>query len=60
MKLSVIIPAYNEQDTIYNILQHASSLELIQVIEKELLVVNHNSKMALRPKYSDSDTKTGK
>lgn len=44
MKLSVIIPAYNEQATIYNILQRVSSVVLIQEIEKELVVVNDCSK----------------
>lgn len=43
-KLSVIIPAYNEQATIYNILQRVSSVQLIQNIEKELVVVNDCSK----------------
>jgi len=44
MKLSIIIPAYNEQATIYNILQRVSSVDLIQDIEKELVVVNDFSK----------------
>lgn len=44
MKLSVIIPAYNEQATIYNILQRVSSVELIHGITKELVVVNDCSK----------------
>jgi glycosyltransferase involved in cell wall biosynthesis len=44
MKLSVIIPAYNEQATIYNILQRVSSVNLIKDIEKELVVVNDCSK----------------
>jgi len=44
MKLSIIIPAYNEQATIYNILERVSSIELIQNIEKELVVVNDCSK----------------
>lgn len=44
LKLSVIIPAYNEQATIYNILARVSSVELIQGIEKELVVVNDCSK----------------
>jgi len=44
MKLSVIIPAYNEQATIYGLLQKVSSVELIQGIEKELVVVNDCSK----------------
>ncbi len=44
LKLSIIIPAYNEQATIYNILKRVSSVELIQGIEKELVVVNDCSK----------------
>jgi glycosyltransferase involved in cell wall biosynthesis len=44
MKLSIIIPAYNEQATIYNILERVSSVDLIQNIEKELVVVNDCSK----------------
>jgi glycosyltransferase involved in cell wall biosynthesis len=44
MKLSVIIPAYNEQATIYNILERVSAVVLIQNIEKELVVVNDCSK----------------
>lgn len=44
MKLSIIIPAYNEQATIYNILQRVSTVKLIQDIEKELVVVNDCSK----------------
>jgi len=44
LKLSIIIPAYNEQATIYNILKRVSSVTLIQGIEKELVVVNDCSK----------------
>ncbi len=44
MKLSIIIPAYNEQATIYSILQRVGSVELIQDIEKELVVVNDCSR----------------
>jgi glycosyltransferase involved in cell wall biosynthesis len=44
LKLSVIIPAYNEEATLYNILQRVSSVELIQGITKELVVVNDFSK----------------
>jgi glycosyltransferase involved in cell wall biosynthesis len=40
MILSVIIPAYNEQATIYNILQRVNSVDLIQGIGKELVVIN--------------------
>ena len=42
--LSIIIPAYNEQATIYNILQRISSVDLIHGISKELVVVNDFSK----------------
>lgn len=40
MILSVILPAFNEQNTIYSILQRVSAVELIPGIEKELVVVN--------------------
>lgn len=40
MKLSILIPAYNEGSTIFNILQRVSHVELIQEIEKEVIVVN--------------------
>lgn len=46
MILSVLIPAYNEQDTIYSILQRVSAVDLIQGVEKELVVVNDGSKDA--------------
>ena len=49
MILSVIIPAYNEQATIYNILIKVSSVVLIQGIEKELVVVNDCSKDDTEP-----------
>ncbi len=44
MILSVIIPAYNEQATIYNILKRVSAVELINGIGKELVVVNDCSR----------------
>ena len=44
LKLSVIIPAYNEQATIFNILQRVSAVNLVQGIEKEMVVVNDCSK----------------
>jgi len=39
-KLSIIIPAYNEEKTIVNVLGIISNLQLIESIEKEILVVN--------------------
>lgn len=39
-KLSVVIPAYNEEATIENILERVTSVKLIHGIEKEILVVN--------------------
>ncbi|KJD32064.1 glycosyl transferase [Tamlana nanhaiensis] len=39
-KLSVIIPAYNEAETIHNILNKIKSVKLINNIEKEILIVN--------------------
>ncbi|OFX81074.1 MAG: glycosyl transferase [Bacteroidetes bacterium GWE2_29_8] len=44
MILSVIIPAYNEQNTIQNILQRVNSVNLIEKIEKEIVIVNDASK----------------
>ena len=44
MILSVIIPAYNEEATIYNILRRVASVKLIGGMEKELVVVNDCSR----------------
>ncbi len=43
-KLSVIIPAYNEERTIQKILEKVSKVTLIADIEKEIIVVNDCSK----------------
>lgn len=43
MKLSIIIPAYNEENTIEKLIQHVSEVELPN-IEKEIVVVNDCSK----------------
>lgn len=39
-KLSIIIPAYNEQNTIVSILKRVSCVQLIENIQKEIIVVN--------------------
>ncbi len=39
-KLSIIIPAYNEGKTIQSVLDNVSKLELINGIEKEIIVIN--------------------
>ena len=39
-KLSIIIPAYNEEKTIYNILNKVKAVKLIDDIEKEIIIVN--------------------
>lgn len=44
MILSVIIPVYNEQATIFTLLQRVSAVELVQGIDKEVVVVNDCSK----------------
>lgn len=44
MKLSVVVPAYNEENTIQNILKRINDVQLIQNIEKEIIVVNDCSK----------------
>lgn len=43
-KLSIIVPAYNEENTIQHILQKIQNVELISDIEKEIIVVNDCSK----------------
>jgi len=40
VKLSIIIPAYNEGKTIHNILNLIAQVELINNIEKEIIIVN--------------------
>ena len=40
MKLSIIIPAYNEARTIHLILNKVVAIELIENIEKEVIIVN--------------------
>lgn len=43
-KLSIIIPVYNEQNTIYDVLIKVSSVQLPQSIVKEIIVVNDQSR----------------
>lgn len=43
MKLSIVIPAYNEEATIQTILDRVASVELIAGVTKELIVVNDKS-----------------
>jgi glycosyltransferase involved in cell wall biosynthesis len=40
MKLSIIVPAFNEEKTVYSVLEKLRSVELIAGIEKEIVVVN--------------------
>jgi len=43
-KLSILIPAYNEEATILSILEKVKSVELVHDIEKEIIIVNDCSK----------------
>lgn len=43
-KLSIIIPAYNEENTILRILQKLEKVQLIHNIQKEVIIVNDCSK----------------
>lgn len=43
-KLSIIIPVYNEETTIYQVLEVVNGIELQQNIAKEIIVVNDASK----------------
>lgn len=44
MKLSVIVPAYNEERTLKEVLKKLSEVQLINDFEKEIIVVNDASK----------------
>ncbi len=44
MKLSIIIPAYNEGPTIHRILDKVKAVQLLNAIEKEVVIVNDCSK----------------
>jgi glycosyltransferase involved in cell wall biosynthesis len=44
MKLSIIVPAYNEENTIQSVLEKLVSVTLIGGFEKEIIVVNDCSK----------------
>ena len=44
MKLSIVIPAYNEGPTIHEILNLIAKVELVGGIEKEIIIVNDCSK----------------
>ena len=39
-KLSIVIPAYNEGNTIHLILDKVNSVQLFNNIEKEIIIVN--------------------
>jgi len=43
-KLSIIIPAYNEERTIHKILEKVIAVKLINELEKEIIIVNDCSK----------------
>ncbi|MBL7765472.1 MAG: glycosyltransferase family 2 protein [Chitinophagaceae bacterium] len=44
MILSIVIPAYNEGNTIHNILNKVKQVQLIQDIQKEVIIVNDCSR----------------
>jgi glycosyltransferase involved in cell wall biosynthesis len=43
-KLSIVIPAYNEGKTIHLILDRVAAVQLVNNIEKEIIIVNDCSK----------------
>ena len=55
-KLSIIIPAYNEGNTIHLILNKIKSVQLIGDIEKEIIIVNDFSKDHTEQAISDYKT----
>ena len=44
MKLSIVIPAYNEGPTLHHILDKVQKVELLNTIQKEIIIVNDCSK----------------
>ena len=44
MKLSIVMPAYNEEQTIHLILDKVKKVELLGNLDKELIIVNDYSK----------------
>ncbi len=55
-KLSVVIPAYNEENTIASILDRIGQVYLINDIEKEIIIVNDCSKDSTEQKVRDFTT----
>lgn len=43
MKLSILVPAYNEERTIRQVLERLASVELLLPVVKEIVVINDNS-----------------
>ncbi|WP_321348195.1 glycosyltransferase family 2 protein [uncultured Draconibacterium sp.] len=74
IKLSVVIPAYNEAETIHLILNKIQSIELLAAIEKEIIIVNDcsqdntkeaietyiNKNQSLNIKYFEHEVNKGK
>ncbi len=52
-KLSIIVPAYNEENTIQHILNKINGVKLIQDIQKEIIVVNDCSKDKTEQKVTE-------
>ena len=52
-KLSIIVPAYNEENTIQHILNKINGVKLIQDIQKEIIVVNDCSKDTTEQKVTE-------
>jgi len=52
-KLSILIPAYNEAETIHNILDKVIAVELLNDIEKEIVIVNDFSTDTTKDKVEE-------
>lgn len=52
-KLTIIVPAFNEEKTIQQVLAKVSSVELINGIEKEIIVINDCSKDLTQTKVEE-------
>lgn len=54
--LSIVIPVYNEEDTVIPILEKVAALQLIEGIQKELIIVNDASKDATDARIKEFQT----
>ena len=58
MKLSIIIPVYNEKTTILTVLEQINELNLYDNCEKEIIIVDDNSFDGTKELLKNAEKKT--